>query len=85
MVAAIRQTIKVEQDGRIEIRSPELQSGATAEVIVLVESGQRRSPLDIFDELQQIMGLDHVSAQAWAIESRRERLNTTRNLGATAE
>jgi hypothetical protein len=85
MVAAIRQTIKVEQDGRIEIRSPQLQTGATAEVIVLLDSRQGRSPLVLLDNLQRIMGLDYASAQAWAYQSRAERISSTRHIGAKPE
>ena len=69
MVSPIRQTVKVEHDGRIEIRSPHFQTGATAEVIVLLEPRQVRTPLVLLDDLQRIMGLDQASAQAWAIGS----------------
>lgn len=85
MVAAIRQTVKVEHDGRIEIRSPQLQTGATAEVIVLLESRQSRSPLVLLDDLQRSMGLDHATAQAWAHRSREERFSSARQIGAKAE
>ena len=81
MVAAIRQTVKVEHDGRIEIRSPQLQTGATAEVIVLLESRQARSPLALLDDLQRIMGLDHASAQA----RRQSRDERTSMLGISAQ
>jgi len=37
MTLAIRQTVIVQPDGRIEIRSPQLKPGVQAEVIVLVE------------------------------------------------
>jgi len=37
MVAAIRQLVTVKSGGVIEIRSPELEPGSRAEVIVLVE------------------------------------------------
>jgi len=37
MVTAIKQTVTVQKDGKIEIPTSELPAGATAEVIVLVE------------------------------------------------
>jgi hypothetical protein len=37
MVAAIKQQVTVQPGGVIEIRSPELKPGTSAEVIVLVE------------------------------------------------
>jgi hypothetical protein len=37
MVAAIKQTVTVEPGGVVRVTSPELQAGARAEVIVLVE------------------------------------------------
>jgi hypothetical protein len=85
MVAAIRQTIKVEQEGRIEIRSSELHSGTTAEVIVLVNSANGRSPLSILDDLQRSFGLSAASAEVWAQEVRTERMSNTRNPVAKAE
>jgi hypothetical protein len=36
MVAAVRQIVKVESDGRIEIVSPEFRAGTVMEVIVLL-------------------------------------------------
>jgi len=46
MTIAIRQKVFIEQAGRIEILSPELQPGAAAEVIVLLEtSSEARSML----------------------------------------
>jgi hypothetical protein len=85
MVAAIRRTIKVEQNGRIEIRSPQLLTGATAEVIILLESRQTSTPLLLLDDLQRIMGLDRASAQAWARQSRDQRISSARDIGARAE
>jgi hypothetical protein len=40
MVSAIRQHVKVQAGGLIEIRSPELSAGSDAEVIILVEKGE---------------------------------------------
>ena len=37
MVAAVRQRVTVQPGGVVEVRSPELTPGASAEVIVLVE------------------------------------------------
>jgi len=41
MTIAIRKKIRVKNDGRIEILSPELRSGAMVEVIVLVEEDRQ--------------------------------------------
>jgi len=41
MTIAIRKKIRVKNDGRIEILSPELRSGAMGEVIVLVEEDRQ--------------------------------------------
>jgi hypothetical protein len=38
MVAAIRQQVTVQPGGVVEVRSPELTPGSSAEVIVLVEA-----------------------------------------------
>lgn len=40
MIQAIRQTVQVKSDGRIEILATELQEGMEAEVIVLVNESQ---------------------------------------------
>jgi hypothetical protein len=45
MVTALKQTVKIQQGGRIEIHSPELPEGSNAEVIVLVEPTRRTVPL----------------------------------------
>ena len=45
MVTAIKQTVKIQQGGRIEIQSSELPEGSSAEVIVLVEPTRRTVPL----------------------------------------
>jgi hypothetical protein len=37
MIVALRQKVKVQPGGQIEIRSPELEPGEIAEVIVLIE------------------------------------------------
>ena len=78
MVAAIRQSVTVGQDGRIEIRSPQLLPGTKAEVIVMVESAQAISPQAALDELQRSMRLNQETAQAWIDQVRDERQSTTR-------
>ncbi len=45
MVTALKQTVKIQQGGKIEIYSPELLEGSNAEVIVLVEPVKRTVPL----------------------------------------
>lgn len=44
MTNALRQKVKVQPGGVIEIRSPELTPGVTAEVIVLMETLEEESP-----------------------------------------
>ncbi len=44
MVTALKQTVRVQQGGKIEIYSPELLEGSRAEVIVLVEPIKRTVP-----------------------------------------
>lgn len=44
MVGALKQTVTVQQGGRIEIRSAELKPGLTAEVIVLFEQAGSEHP-----------------------------------------
>ena len=46
MVAAIRQLVTVKSGGVIEIRSPELEPGSRAEVIVLVDSARAPAAVD---------------------------------------
>jgi len=68
MVAAIRQTVTVKEEGRVEIRSPELRTGAVAEVIVLVPSVPANAVsgrLAALESLQQSLGLDRQSALNW--------------------
>ena len=78
MVAAIKQLVTVQQDGRLEIRSPELRAGAHAEVIVLVEPAPESRPpnlkqLEALTALQQAYQLDEQSTKAWIAEVRAER------------
>ena len=49
MVRAIRQSVTVKPGGIVEVRSDELQAGAHAEVIVLIEPPQEpAAPLSSF-------------------------------------
>jgi hypothetical protein len=50
MVAAIRQRVTVQPGGVIEVRSPDLRPGSSAEVIVLVEqpASESQRPLASF-------------------------------------
>ncbi len=61
------------QDGRIEIRSPQLLPGTKAEVIVMVPSAASMPPRVALDELQRSLHLDERSAQAWIDQVREER------------
>ena len=76
MVAAIRQTVTVGADGRIEIRSPDLRPGAQAEVIVFVESATPQPPLTQLEALQKLqatINLTPEGARQWMDEVRAER------------
>jgi hypothetical protein len=84
MVAAIRQTVTVGPDGRIEIRSSQLQPGTKAEVIILPESSQVSQPLILLTELQNSLKLDDAAAQAWARQARDERNSSVRPPGLKA-
>ena len=86
MVAAIRQTLTVQADGRIETRSPQLRPGATAEVIVLVESLPSSAlvpptpaqSLAALEQLQRSLGLDRSRAEAWVRQVAEERAASPR-------
>src|SRR4051812_24207002 len=80
MVAAIRQVLTVQEDGRIEVRSPELRPGAVAEVIVLLDpspsdvpTGHSPQTAAMWDRLQQSLKLDAKAASAWIDMVRAER------------
>ncbi len=77
MVAAVKQLINVQEDGRIEVNSPELRRGTVAEVIVLLaaESPQKSSDasIDALDALQKSVALDAVAADEWKRRVRDER------------
>ena len=44
MSKAVRQRVRVQEGGRIELRSPELRAGDEAEVIVLVDEVRGNAP-----------------------------------------
>lgn len=76
MVAAIRQIVTVQSAGTVEVRSPELREGATAEVIVLIEAAECRpagSPLAALDALQTSLQLTAPAAAGWVQCARAER------------
>ena len=75
MVAAIRQTVTVQSDGTVEVRSPELRAGARAEVIVLIEGTECQrngAPLAALDALQASLHLTAPAAADWAQRARVE-------------
>ena len=76
MVSAIRQTVTVQSEGTVEVRSPELRAGARAEIIVLIEGAECRppgSPLEALDTLQASLQLTTPAATDWAQQARAER------------
>src|SRR5258708_4548490 len=77
MVAAVRQTVKVLSDGRIEIIAPELRAGTVTEVIVLLPPESTPStPAERVAELARLretIGLTPEAADNWAVEVRAER------------
>jgi hypothetical protein len=78
MVAAIRQTVTIKDDGAIEVRSPELRAGEHAEVIVLLNQpasaqGSSMTPLEALKALQESLNLTPEAAQKWIDEARTER------------
>ena len=77
MVAAIRQMVKVEANGRIEILAPEFRAGTVMEVIVLVPVEPSPStPADrvaALANMRQSIGLTSAAAEDWVNETRAER------------
>ncbi len=61
MTYALRQTVTVQEGGLIEFRSPQLTPGATAEVIVLLESVPLEAAL-----AEEMAAWDALSDQALA-------------------
>jgi hypothetical protein len=45
-MVVVRQKVVVKKEGRIELNSPELLEGATAEVIVLIEAAAKAPSLE---------------------------------------
>lgn len=78
MVAAIKQRVTVQEEGRIEVRSPQFHPGAVAEVIVLLEPQPSAPSLTALDQLQRSLELDPAGAQAWVEQVRAERAASPR-------
>ena len=83
MVRAIRQSVIVKPGGLVELRSDELRPGATAEVIVLVDSpAPADAPGDdrvaLLEAAQQAANLTPKAAAAWAQRARRQRTTASR-------
>ncbi len=82
-MTAVRQTVTVSPDGRLDVPVPELTPGTVAEVIVLVaERGGSTAvwpdptiaeSLAALDQLQQTSNLTPEKAAAWIREIRAER------------
>ena len=87
MNATIRQTVTVQEEGRIEICSPDLHPGSTAEVTVVVAEPQTPSQrLALLDQFQKSLGLTQQKAEAWAKQVREERIESSeRRLDSQAE
>jgi hypothetical protein len=81
MVRAIREIVTVGPDGKIDLRAPELRQGSRAEVIVLIEADQERTPLspsEAFEALQQGLGLTAEAAEEWVRQAAEERKASSR-------
>ncbi|MEO7297139.1 MAG: hypothetical protein ABI042_01035 [Verrucomicrobiota bacterium] len=72
MKTALRQKVVVQPGGVIQIHSPELKSGSSAEVIVLVESAERKSLAKLigtakggFSSPQEADAFIHRERDAW--------------------
>lgn len=83
MVRAIRQSVIVKPGGLVELRSAELRPGATAEVIVLVDSPASPHPpaedrMALLDAAQQASNLSPEDANDWAQRVRRDRAAASR-------
>jgi hypothetical protein len=76
MVAAIRQTVTVREDGKVEVLAPELRTGDITEVIVLMPSSRvpsAASRLEALDRLQAELKLNQREAERWIQEVNDER------------
>ena len=81
MVRAIREIVTVGPGGKIELKASDLPQGARAEVIVLVEPDQERSPispLEAFEALQRSLGLTAEAAEEWVRQAAEERKASSR-------
>jgi hypothetical protein len=56
MAAAIKQTVTVGPGGLVQFRSPQLQAGTQAEVIVLVPSTDQTDPTSAQQSLASFVG-----------------------------
>jgi hypothetical protein len=69
MVAPIRQTVTIREDGKVEIVAPELRRGDIAEVTVMVGSSDPAAPansrIEALNRLQTHLRLDRQTAQQW--------------------
>ena len=79
MPTAVRQTITVQADGRLEVVSPELRAGTVTEVIVLLPAEAAPPEPTIADRLaalqrlQQRMNLSTEDVERWQQQARDER------------
>jgi hypothetical protein len=77
MVAAVRQVVKVECEGRIEIVAPELRAGTITEVIVLLPAEPKlTTPAErvaALTRLRDSIGLTTQAADDWVEGVRAER------------
>jgi len=81
MVRAIREIVTVGPGGKIELKASDFPQGARAEVIVLVEPDQERSPispLEAFEALQRSLGLTAEAAEEWVRQAAEERKASSR-------
>lgn len=86
MVRAIRQSVTIQPGGVIQVRSDELRPGATAEVIVLVDSPQTveadasggSGAIALLEAAQRAVRLTPDAAAQWAEHARRQRTASSR-------
>ena len=79
MMTAVRQTLTVSPDGRLEVSVPELSPGTVAEVIVLVSTpvAEPMTPQErvaAWDRLRAKSTLTAEQAEAWIREIKDERM-----------
>jgi hypothetical protein len=77
MVGAVRQIVKVQSNGRLEIIAPELRAGTVTEVIVLLPPdpsvAMPAERVAALARLRESIGLTTEAADAWTTEVRAER------------